>query len=786
MNGEAEQRVLDARLVPAALAVWGATAAGIVFGSGLAWCVAVASGIACAGLAVCVWRWGSTGWIPVLLVACVFGGAFSAVTAWRMADAEAHPLARAAASGGWVTAEVNPTEDPRATASSMGPGQVYFRASVRSVTVGNQHYDAGGAVTVRAPSGLWPETLPGQILTIRGKVSVPSRSDLTLAVITTEGGPLEIGGAPWYQRWAGVVRARFTEVCAQALAPDAAGLLPGLVLGDTSALSPVVKDNFTAAGLSHLTAVSGANIGILLGAVLLLVRAAALDPRAGAALAAVTILAFVIVARPSPSVLRAAVMGTIGLLSLVTGRRKQALPALSAAVIVLVIVMPELAVDWGFVLSTTATGALVILAPVWVDALRLRGWPRWLAEMTAVSGAAFAVTAPVVAAMAGTLSVVSIAANLLVAPVIGVLTVLGALVALLALVSAPAAGLLAVAVRPPVWWLLSVADRAAAVPGANLTVPSGLFGALVVLGLVLVSILLLWNRISRWLLGAVLTGLVLALAFHHVFSGGRLAPGWAMVMCDVGQGDGSVLATGDSRVVVIDVGPDPTSMDRCLNMLGVDDIALVLISHFHADHIAGLDAVLGGREVSAVGVGPMLLPESGFRDVDAAARAHGVPLVGLRAGSTFVLGTVQFDVLGPVLPVPRDVADADASANDQSLVLMAHTSAGRILLTGDAETAGDASIMRSGIDVRADVLKLPHHGSRTTSPAFLEAVRPRLTLVSAGAGNTFGHPHPQVMSELESLGGVVARTDQGGTLAVYGSVDGSVSVVSVPRGTIFG
>lgn len=357
-------------------------------------------------------------------------------------------------------------------------------------------------------------------------------------------------------------------MCAQALPSDAAGLLPGLVVGDTSALSPVVKDNFTAAGLSHLTAVSGANISILLGAVLLLVRAAAFDPRIGAVLAAVTILAFVIVARPSPSVLRAAVMGTIGLLSLVTGRRKQALPALGAAVIVLVIVMPELAVDWGFVLSTTATGALVILAPVWVDALRQRGWPRWLAELTAVSGAAFAVTAPVVAAMAGTLSLVSIAANLLVAPVIGILTVLGAMVALLALVSPPTAALLALAVRPPMWWLLSVADRAAAVPWANITVPSGLLGALLASGLVLVAIFLLWNRISRWLLGAVVAGLVLALAFHHVFSGGRLAPGWAMVMCDVGQGDGLVLATGDGRVVVIDVGPDPTSMDRCLNMLG--------------------------------------------------------------------------------------------------------------------------------------------------------------------------------------------------------------------------
>lgn len=519
---------------------------------------------------------------------------------------------------------------------------------------------------------------------------------------------------------------------------------------------------------------------------MLVVRALALDPRVGAVLAVVTLVAFVIIARPSPSVLRAAVMGVIGLLALVTGRRKQALPALAGAVIVLVMVMPELAVDWGFVLSTTATAALVIVAPVWVDGLRRRRWPRWLAEMSAVACAAFVVTAPVVAAMAGTFSVVSVAANLLVAPVIGVLTVVGALVALVALISAPLAVLLAGVVRPPMWWLLGVSERAASVPGANIIVPSGWFGAALVLGLVLVAIVAVWNRISRWVLGALAIGVVLALVIVHAVSGGRIAPGWTLVMCDVGQGDGLLLSTGDGRVVVIDAGPDPTSMDHCLNMLGVNDIALVIISHFHADHIGGLEAVLAGRSVAAVGVGPMLLPENGFHEVESAALSHGVPLVGLRAGSEFVLGSVHLNVLGPLVPVPREAADADGDANDQSLVLMAQTEAGRILLTGDAEIAGEASILRAGIDVRADILKLPHHGSRTTSEDFLEAVKPRLTLVSVGSGNTFGHPHPQVMSELEALGGIVARTDLSGTLAVYGSDDGSVSVVSVPRGNIFG
>ncbi len=120
---------------------------------------------------------------------------------------------------------------------------------------------------------------------------------------------------------------------------------------------------------------------------------------------------------------------------------------------------------------------------------------------------------------------------------------------------------------------------------------------------------------------------------------------------------------------------------------------------------------------------------------------------------------------------------------------MAHTGAGRILLTGDAEVAGgEEAILRSGTDVKADVLKLPHHGSRTTSSAFLEAVRPRLTMISVGVGNSFGHPNAEVLDELASLGGgAVVRTDVDGTVAVYGGGGGgSVSIVSVPRGTIFG
>ena len=177
-------------------------------------------------------------------------------------------------------------------------------------------------------------------------------------------------------------------------------MLPALVLGDTSALTGETTAEFRASGLTHLTAVSGANVTIVCGAVLL--TAGLVGPRVAVALAAVALLAFVIVVQPSASVLRAAVMGAITLLAVVSHRRRQAIPVLSASVIALMIGAPELAVDVGFALSVSATAALVVVAPAWSRRLVGRGWPKPLADSVSVAVAAQLVTAPLVAAISGT------------------------------------------------------------------------------------------------------------------------------------------------------------------------------------------------------------------------------------------------------------------------------------------------------------------------------------------------------------------------------------------------
>ncbi|WP_238072559.1 ComEC/Rec2 family competence protein, partial [Rhodococcus zopfii] len=300
---------------------------------------------------------------------------------------------------------------------------------------------------------------------------------LEVALVRAEGPPRAVAPPPLHQRWAATVRERLVSAAHTVLSPDAAGLLPGLIVGDTSNLPDDVREEFRVAGLTHLTAVSGANVSIVLGAVLLLVRALGIGPRTGTALAVLALVAFVVVVRPSPSVLRAAAMGSVALLALVVGRRRQAMPALAASIGVLLIAAPDLAADAGFALSVVATAGLIAVAPGWVTRMRARGCPRAVAEVCAVSAAAFVVTAPIVAALSGTVSVVAIVANVAVAPVLPPLTVLGSLIVVCGAVWPPAAELLARGAAPMLWWLLEVAERSASLPTAELAVPAGAAGA---------------------------------------------------------------------------------------------------------------------------------------------------------------------------------------------------------------------------------------------------------------------------------------------------------------------
>lgn len=223
--------------------------------------------------------------------------------------------------------------------------------------------------------------------------------------------------------------------------------------------------------------------------------AALVGPRAAVALAAVALIAFVVAVQPSASVLRAAAMGAVTLLAVLSHRPRQAIPALSASIIALIIVVPALAVDVGFALSVSATAALVVVAPRWSRRLTARDWPKPLADAVSVAAAAQLATAPLIAGVSGTFSVVSVVANIAVAVVIPPITVIGTAAAALGVLWPQGAQLLIRFTGPEVWWLLRVAGWAAGVPGASVPVPSGAVGALL-LAVTAGVVLMTWRR--RW------------------------------------------------------------------------------------------------------------------------------------------------------------------------------------------------------------------------------------------------------------------------------------------------
>jgi competence protein ComEC len=424
-------------------------------------------------------------WCLVTLALFTTSAAMASAREHATAD---HPLAHLArgepigAPGhGALLVTVWTTDDPRLVRGN----RVLIPGELRSPWT-------GASVVVLAPRGSYENLAPWQSVTFVAKTAPPRRHDLTAASLSAVGPPHAVGPVSWAAKTTGGLRRRFVALCERALPEDESKVLPAVVLGDTSQISGKLKDQFQNAGLTHLMVVSGANFAIVLGAVLLLLRALGAGPRLASVVALAALIGLVLLVRPSPSVLRAAVMGALALFALFVGRRVQTAHALGLAVVVLLLFDPALALDYGFVLSVLATGALVRLAPRWQETLAARGAPPALAGMFAAAAAAHLATAPVVAMLTGEVSLIGLIANVLVEPVIGLITVLGCSGAAAGMLWEPAGELIARFAGVPTTWLVMVARTGAACPFGVVRTGAGGAGFIMTAGASLVLAGVLW------------------------------------------------------------------------------------------------------------------------------------------------------------------------------------------------------------------------------------------------------------------------------------------------------
>jgi competence protein ComEC len=749
----------DARLAGAALAAWLTTLAALGWSAPAGYAV---GGVALAGSVGLLRAARHRSLVTALALVLGCAGAAALATAVRVGARDASPVRLLAAERASAELDLTVLDDPRQIAASgPGPPRVVVPSRVDRVSAHGRTWTDHARVAVLAPAGSWQGLLPSQHLQVAAHLIPATRADLTAAVVAVNTPPRSVGPVSLAQGAADRLRAGL-RAAVRGLPDGPRGLLPGLVDGDRSGLDPVLADRFRTTGLTHLIAVSGTNVAIVAGAVLLVLRALTVGPRLSAVLAGAALVGFVVLARPSPSVLRAAVMGGIALVALASGRPRSALPGLSAAVLILMLAAPSLAREPGFALSVLATGALLLIAPPWSRWLRHRGVPAAVADALAVPAAAHVATAPVIAALSGTVSLVAIPANLLAAPAVAPATVLGVLAAVLAPVWLGLATACAWLAGVPAGWIVAVAERGADLPGASLPWPAGIAGGVALVAALAAGMWVSRARAVRRALVACAVGAVVVVVPVHVLAPAWPPAGWVLVVCDVGQGDALVLNAGPGSAVVVDTGPEPIAVDGCLRRLGVSRIPLLVLTHLHADHVGGLDGALRGRAVGGIELGPLDEPSWAWHDVRAAAAGHHLPLWTGSVGEVREVGDLRLQVLAP-----RAAAHGTRSdPNNSSLVLQVASHGITLLLTGDAEVESQDAMLRDGEDVHADVLKVPHHGSAWQSREFLARVHPSIALVSVGAGNDYGHPSLAVIADLARAGARVLRTDRCGDIAV--------------------
>jgi competence protein ComEC len=540
-----------------------------------------------------------------------------------------------------------------------------------------------------------------------------------------------------------------------------------LLVADTRGIDPTIRDRFAESGIVHMLSISGLHVGIIALAVQLVFQAIRL-PRAAASMGTVTVTAIyvLIIGAPAPAV-RSGVMLGVALVSRMAQRPTSPWAALALGAAV-PLAEPRMATDLGYQLSVVGIAGLIAsaaLARRWI-APHLDGWRAAVARVLLASTVASMATAPLVAWSFGRVSIIAPLTNLAAAPIVGVLQP----ALFLVLVLAPLSGLasfLADAVHPLFSAFSTVAFIGAAVPHASLTVAPTLTGAMLA---AVATAALLWACLAHF----PSRPLVVAFAAAAIAAWIPLAPSRAreveLHMIDVGQGDAIALRTPRGRWVLFDAGRAWRGGDAgratvvpYLRRRG-GELAAFVLSHPHADHVGGVESVLRALRPPSYWDGAYIGGSEPYRESLAAALAGGVRWRRVGVGESTAVDGVRLRMLAPDSAWMSTLDDP----NDASVVVMIEYGQIRFLLMGDAERDEEHWLLANApLSLRADVLKVGHHGSITSSTgAFLAAVRPRAALVSVGAGNGYGHPSPRVMSALADMGAEVLRSDQLGSVVV--------------------
>ncbi|MEH3089442.1 MAG: ComEC/Rec2 family competence protein [Microbacterium arborescens] len=755
MNRSARRR--DLRLVPAAALTW--LAAGIATHHPAAAPWVLAGFWLCAGVGLVV--------LPVLvrggrtartgaIVALAFGCAVAAAAATQVAVAQ--PARDRAMdlpiSGGRATVvELVVTGKVERTTAGWR-----FDALTTSIRAGDAETAASVPVSVRSAER--PDGLDiGSRASVTGS-GFPARAGARAVLVIDATAPPLVRSPP--SGALAVASSLRTGLLAQTatLPQPAAGLIAGLAVGDTSAVSEQLEAEMQLASLSHLTAVSGANCALVVGIAFGAAAAVGMGRRWRVTAGLAALVGFVVLVSPEPSVVRAAAMAAIAMLAMLLGRAGAGVAVLCLAVCACLVADPWLAGSIGFALSAAATGALLLAAGPLGDTLG-RWMPRPLALSIAVPLAAQLACTPLIVLIEPQLPVYAVLANALTAPAAPFATVAGLAACIAAGVPLVGAGLAALAWLPCAW-IAATAAWVATLPAPALPWLPDVGGALLALVLSAAVTVVLWPGAPRVAVRSSAVALAIlggAIGGQAVSAGplerARVPSGWAIAQCDVGQGD-AVLLRSDDQVALVDTGADPELLSACLDLFGITRLDLLVLTHFDLDHSGGATAVVG--RAGLVLHGPMSDPAE--VELLHELREGGAEVRAATSGMTGILGGAVWEVLWP-----RARGAVFPPGNDASVVMSVR--GGGIpsaLLLGDLSETPQTTLA-GAVRERFDVVKVAHHGSADQSRSLYARIGARAALIGVGE-NTYGHPRDETLAMLTGLGAVTVRSDLSGATAL--------------------
>jgi competence protein ComEC len=575
------------------------------------------------------------------------------------------------------------------------------------------------------------------------------------------------------------IRTPLGEALQRSLPEPEAALARGILLGQRTSIPRDLTEDLNRAGISHLVAISGYNVTLVAGMTVAL-TSWLLGRRRATLGAMLAVVFFVFLVGAAPSVLRAGVMGIVMLGATLAGRPGHGLTSIAFAAALLTLFQPTAIDDVAFQLSFASTLGLILFSAPLSERLQalLSGFlPRPLAgvlgENLGITSASTLAVLPIIGATFGRVSLMALPANVFAVPAFAIILATSALTAVAASVSTELGRVVSPFAQLPLAYMIAVGQAFAGVPGASLSFRGvGLLEALLIYAALSLAFVLLLRRMrpseealaARF--GPALPAAVLALAVTVSLLPGLLAGGGGrlvVTVLDIGQGDAILVQSPAGHRILVDGGPSGALLAQALGRelpANVRRIDLVVLTHGHDDHVAGLVMVAERFEVGAVLVPPLESGTSAYRAWLDLLESQATPVIQAVAGEWIDLGRgARIEVLWPP---PEPLLGTVDDFNNNSVVLRLVYGDTTFLLTGDLAAAGEESLARSG-DVRATVLKLGHHGSDLSStPSFLAAVGPAVAVGSSGEGNQFGHPSPTTLLWLAGI--PVYRTDRNGSV----------------------